>query len=128
MSEPELAEQLARADRAITKLVKNYGAEALVARDDAEELTAHSRYLVLARGSAGSGRRLWGWIAAWPQPVTSACGTCCVRLTCLTDGDLEHDVAQRLVRRRDEIGAVARATSVFRQAMQQNAAAMAKSA
>ena len=38
----------------------------------------------------------------------------------LTAGELENEIEPRLVRRRDEIGAVARATAVFREAMRQN--------
>ncbi len=120
--EAELEERMVRVDRAITRLVKNYAAEGLEARDAAEELAVRSGRLVLLEVALAVcialaiglllGRNL-------SPPLADLVRT----IGFLTKGDLEHELAPRLVRRRDEIGAVARATTVFRKAMQQNVAA-----
>jgi methyl-accepting chemotaxis protein len=118
----ELARRITETDRAIAKLVKKFSADGLDARDDAEALAARSTRLVLIEiGGAICvalgvgllvGRNLSRPLVALVRVIGK-----------LASGDLEHEMAPKLARRRDEIGAVARATAVFREAMQQNAMA-----
>ena len=119
----DLAARVADADRAITKLVKKFSADGLDARDDAEELTAHSTHLVLGEIAVAVCLALGvGWLVGrgLSRPLVQLVRN----IGHLTAGELEHEIEPRLVRRRDEIGAVARAAAVFREAMQQNARAV----
>jgi methyl-accepting chemotaxis protein len=115
----ELEERMAKADRAITKLVKKFASDGLEARDDADELAIRSSHLVLIEIAVavclalGVGLMLGRNLS---RPLVQLVGT----IRFLSAGELEHEVGPRLLRRRDEIGAVARATAVFREAMQQN--------
>jgi methyl-accepting chemotaxis protein len=118
----ELAEHITQTDRAITKLVKKFSADGLEARDDAEELTAHSTHLVLGEIAVaiclalGVGLLVGRSLSRPLVQLVRAIGH-------LAAGELDHEVAPRLVRRRDEIGQVAKAAAVFRDAMRQNAQA-----
>jgi methyl-accepting chemotaxis protein len=118
----KLPDQLAEADRAITKLVKRFSSDGLEARDDAEDLTERSTRLVLVEIAISVFLAVGvGWVVgrSLSRPLVQL-----VRcIGHLTAGDLEIEVAPGLLRRRDEIGAVARAAAVFREAMRQNAQA-----
>jgi methyl-accepting chemotaxis protein len=118
----ELAGRMTLADRALTKLVKKFAADGLDTRDDAEELAAHSTRLVLIEIAVAVGIALGlGWLVGrnLSRPLVQLVGS----IDRLAGGDLEHEVPVRLAGRRDEIGAVARAAAVFREAMRQNAKA-----
>jgi len=117
-----LAERIALADRAIARLVKNYSSDGLGARDDADELALRSGHLVLIEVAVslclalGLGLLLGHNLSPPLEDLVRS-------IALLTAGDLGHEVAPRLSIRRDEIGAVARATSFFRETMQKNIAA-----
>jgi methyl-accepting chemotaxis protein len=118
----ELAKRMSQTDQAITKLVKKFSADGLDARDDADTLAARSAQLVLIEIASAVGLALGlGWVVGrnLSRPL--------VQLVTVIDGlaagELEQQVAPKLLRRRDEIGKVARAAAVFREAMQQNAQA-----
>ena len=118
----DLAKRMSQTDQAITKLVKKFSADGLDARDDAEALAARSAQLVLIEIASAVGLALGlGWVVGrnLSRPL--------VQLVTVIDGlaagELEQQVAPKLLRRRDEIGKVARAAAVFREAMQQNAQA-----
>jgi methyl-accepting chemotaxis protein len=118
----ELAEQMTQADRALTKLVKRFAADGLATRDDAEALAAHStRRILIEIGAAVCLALGVGWLVGTnlSRPLVQLVDT----IGRLAAGQLDHEIPPRLARRRDEIGAVARAASVFRGAMQQNAKA-----
>ena len=112
-------EAMELADRSLTKLVKKFAADGLETRDDAEELAAHSTRLILAEIVAAVSVALGvGYLVGrnLSRPLVQV-----VRiLESLAAGDLEKTVPATLVTRRDEIGAVARATGTFREALQQN--------
>jgi len=118
----QLAEKMTQADKSLTKLVKKYAADGLETRDDAESLTARSTRMVLIQVSVAIvlalgvgfllGRNLSRPLIQLVRNIDS-----------LAAGNLDDEVPARLARRRDEIGGVARATAVFRLAMQQNARA-----
>jgi methyl-accepting chemotaxis protein len=114
-----LAEHITQADRAITRLVKKFSADGLDSRDDAEELTARSARLVLGEIAVAICLALGvGWLVGrnLSRPLVQLVRA----IGHLTAGELDHEIAPRLMRRKDEIGEVARAASVFREAMRQN--------
>jgi methyl-accepting chemotaxis protein len=116
----DLTERMGVAGRALTKLVKRYAADGLEARDDAEELAAGSAHLVLMEIAAAVCLAIGvGFVVGrnLSRPLVQLVHA----IDQLAAGDLEHEVSPRLARRRDEVGAVARAAGVFRRAMQQNA-------
>jgi methyl-accepting chemotaxis protein len=120
--EPELAARMTLADKSITKLVKKFAADGLETRDDAEELAAHSTRLVLIQIAVAICLALGvGYLVGrnLSRPLVALVRT----IGGLAAGDLEQEVAPALARRRDEIGAVARAAAVFREAMRKNARA-----
>ncbi|MDB5402558.1 MAG: domain S-box-containing protein/diguanylate cyclase protein [Rhodopila sp.] len=118
----DLPERMAQTDRAITRLVKKFAADGLQSRDEAEALVAHSDRLVLIEIAVAVGLALAvGWLVGriLSRPLAQLVHS----IDRLAIGELEHEVAPSLVRRSDEIGAVARAAAVFRGAMRQNARA-----
>lgn len=118
-------ERVTLADHAITKLVKKFSADGLEARDAAEALAAASARLILIElGAAVCLALCVGWLVgrSLSRPLVQLVHT----IERLTGGDLDHEMPGKLLRRRDEIGALARATSVFREAMRQNARAGAE--
>ena len=121
-SPAELSERLAQTDRAITRLVKDFTAEGLDARDAAEALIERSVRLVLIELAIAIFLGIGiGWLVghSLSGPLLQL-----VRVIGhLASGNLGHEVAPTLLRRRDEIGEVARAAAVFREAMLQNARA-----
>ncbi len=118
----DLAKRMAETDGAITKLVKKFSADGLDARDDADALAASSTRLVLIEiAGAVCLALVVGWVVGrnLSRPLKEL-----VRVIGgFAAGRLDQEVSPRLLRRRDEIGAVARTASVFREAMQQNAQA-----
>jgi methyl-accepting chemotaxis protein len=119
---PELNERLTQADRSLTKLVKKFAADGLETRDDAEELATRSSRLILIQIAVAVCLALGVGVLVGrnlSRPLIMLVRS----IDRLAAGDLDHDVPPRLSGRRDEIGAVARAASVFRAAMQQNAKA-----
>ncbi len=117
----ELGAHIARADRAIGALVKKYSLEGLEARDDADDLA--SRGSELALGGLVLGLSLALGLGVLLARNLSVPLTDLVRsIGRLTAGDLGHELAPALSMRRDEIGAVARATAFFRAAMQKTIA------
>jgi methyl-accepting chemotaxis protein len=118
----DLPKQTTEADRAISKLVKKFGNDGLEARDDAEELAARSRTLMsIGIGAAVFIALLIGVLLGrnLSRPLVRLVRT----IMALATGDLSAEVAPALLRRRDEIGEVGRASAVFRGAMVQNAQA-----
>jgi methyl-accepting chemotaxis protein len=116
----ELAAQMTQTDKAITKLVKKFTADGLDARDEAEALAERSARMVLIEIAAAVCVALGvGWLVGrnLSRPLVQLVRS----IDGLAAGELEQDIPPRLLRRRDEIGQVARAAGVFRQAMQQNA-------
>jgi signal transduction histidine kinase/HPt (histidine-containing phosphotransfer) domain-containing protein/ActR/RegA family two-component response regulator len=125
LPEVPAAERAARIDQArdaIDTLVKRFWADGLKARDDADDMALRCGRIVLAEMSlalfaaAGLGLLLGRNLSPPLEDLVRSIGL-------LTAGDLEHEVPARLARRRDEIGAVARATAFFRETMQKNIAA-----
>jgi methyl-accepting chemotaxis protein len=117
-----LAKRIADTDRAITRLVKRFSADGLDARDDADALAAGSVHLVLIEIAVAVSLALAVGIVVGrglSRPLVQLVRA----IDRLASGALEHEIPPPLVRRRDEIGAVARAAAVFRDAMRQNAAA-----
>jgi methyl-accepting chemotaxis protein len=118
----DLAKRMADTDLAITRLVKKFSADGLDARDDADALATSSTRLVLLEIAGAVCLALGvGWVVGrnLSRPLVQL-----VRVIGgFAAGRLDQEVSPRLLRRRDEIGAVARAASVFREAMQQNAQA-----
>ena len=118
----ELTERMTQADRALTKLVKKFGADGLETRDDADELATHSTRLVLIQIGVAVAIALGvGFLIGrnLSRPLVQL-----VRfINSLAAGELGHEVPRKLAARRDEIGALARAAAVFREAMRKNAAA-----
>jgi methyl-accepting chemotaxis protein len=115
----DLAKQMTQADRAITRLVAKFASDGLETRDDAEELAASSSRLVLIEIAVAVCLALGVGVLVGrnlSRPLVQIVRT----IGHLTAGELEHEVSPGLLRRRDEIGAVARATAVFREAMQAN--------
>jgi len=118
----DLPDRLADVDHAITRLVKKFSADGLDTRDDAEALATHSTRLVLVEiGGAVAVALAVGWLVG--RSLSRPLGQLVHAIGGLAAGDLTHEIAPGLARRRDEIGEVARAAAVFRVAMQQNARA-----
>jgi methyl-accepting chemotaxis protein len=118
----ELPERIRQTDKAIAKLVKKFGADGLDARDEADALATHSARVVLIEIAVAVGLALGvGWAVGrnLSRPLVQLVRA----IGALAAGDLSQQVAPRLLRRRDEIGEVARAAAVFHDAMQQNARA-----
>lgn len=121
----ELDGRMAQADAAMAKLVTRFATEGLLVRDTAEALAEDGAHALLAEVAiavcvaiaAGCllGRNL-------SRPLVELVRT----IGRLASGELEVEMPSRLVLRRDEIGEVARATSVFHDAMRQNAHAGAE--
>ncbi len=118
----ETAKRLAAADTAITRLVKRFAADGLEARDAAEETAAASAKSVLIEIIVAVAVAIGvGWVVGrdLSRPLVQL-----VRVIGgLAAGNLDQQVTPKLLRRRDEIGQVARAAAVFREAMEQNARA-----
>lgn len=117
----ELADHIARAERAIAALVTNFSADGLEARDVADEVGSHSGELVLAGLSLSVALALaLGLLLArnLSVPLTELVRS----IGLLTEGNLGHELSPTLSMRRDEIGAVARATAFFRATMQKTIA------
>jgi methyl-accepting chemotaxis protein len=117
-----LAERMVLADRSLTKLVKKFAGDGLETRDDAEELAVHSAHLVLIQIVVAVCLALGvGYLVGrnLSRPLVELVRA----IDRLAAGELDHEVPRRLAARRDEIGAVARAAAVFREAMQRNATA-----
>jgi methyl-accepting chemotaxis protein len=116
----DLGKRMNEADLALTKLVKKFAADGLDTRDDADTLAADSTRLVLLEiAGAVCLALVVGWLVgrSLSRPLEQL-----VRVIGgLAAGKLDEDITPRLLRRRDEIGEVARAAAVFREAMQQNA-------
>jgi methyl-accepting chemotaxis protein len=118
----ELAQRLAQTDKAITRLVARFAADGLETRDAAEALSAYSARLMLIEIAAAVGLALAVGILLGrnlSRPLVQLVQV----IGSLAAGELAREVAPRLLRRRDEIGKLARATAVFRDAMGQNARA-----
>ena len=118
----KLKEQMTQAGRALTKLVKKYAADGLETRDDAEESAAQSTRLVLIQIGVAVGLALGvGFLVGrnLSRPLVQVVRA----IDLLAAGELDHEIPRKLTGRRDEIGAVARAATVFREAMQENAKA-----
>jgi HAMP domain-containing protein len=116
----DLSERMAQAGRAITRLVGKFTADG--SRDEAEAQVAHGDHLLLIETAAAACLALaLGWLVGrgLSRPPTRIVRT----IARFATGELDHEVAPTLVRRRDEIGAVERAAAVFRDAMRQNAPA-----
>ena len=115
-------ERVALADRAIARLVRSYSSDGLEGRDNADELASHNSHLVMIvvgtslTLAVGLGLLLGRNLSPPLEDLVRSIGR-------LAEGDLGHQLAPRLSLRRDEIGAVARATSFFREAMLKNIAA-----
>jgi signal transduction histidine kinase/CheY-like chemotaxis protein/HPt (histidine-containing phosphotransfer) domain-containing protein len=113
----ELPARMEEVDRAIAKLVRSYSSEGLKSRDNAAELVVNSGRVLLGEIAAAIGfafalALLLGRNLSPPLMML-------VRvITKLTSGELDQAVEPRLLRRGDEIGAVARAAAFFREAMQ----------
>jgi methyl-accepting chemotaxis protein len=122
---PELTERMTQADRSLTKLVQKFAADGLEARDDADETADRSTRIVLIQIAVAIGIALGvGFVLG--RDLSRPLGQLARIIGRLAAGDLDLDVPSRLSKRRDEIGGVARATAVFREAMQQNARAGAE--
>ena len=118
----ELTDHMTQADRALAKLVKKFAADGLETRDNADDLTTQSTRLVLMQIAVAVALALGvGWLVGrnLSRPLVQLVRS----IDRLAAGELEHAIPARLANRRDEIGAVARAAAVFREAMQQNAKA-----
>ena len=118
----DLPDKMKQVDRAITRLVKKFAADGLESRDDAEELAAKSFRLVLIEIGVSVFLALGiGWLVG--RSLSRPLKQIVAIIDRLAAGDLAIETAPRLIRRRDEIGAVARAAAIFQKAMQQNATA-----
>ncbi len=118
----ELPGQMKQVDRAITKLVRKFAADGLEARDDADALAAKSFRLVLMEiGVSVCLALAIGWVVG--RSLSRPLKQIVAIIDRLAAGDLAAQAELRLIRRRDEIGAVARAAAVFQTAMQQNVSA-----
>ena len=121
----ELTERMTQADRSLTKLVQKFAADGLEARDDADEAVGRSTRIVLLQIAVAIGIALGvGFVLG--RDLSRPLGQLSRIIGRLAAGDLDLDVPSRLSARRDEIGGVARAAAVFREAMQQNARAGAE--
>ena len=121
----ESTERMTQADRSLTKLVQKFAADGLEARDDADEAVGRSTRIVLLQIAVAIGIALGvGFVLG--RDLSRPLGQLSRIIGRLAAGDLDLDVPSRLSARRDEIGGVARAAAVFREAMQQNARAGAE--
>ncbi len=122
---PELTDRMTQADRSLTKLVQKFAADGLEARDDADETAGRSTRVVLIQIAVAVGIALGvGFVLG--RDLSRPLGQLSRIIARLAAGDLDLAVPPRLSARRDEIGGVARAAAVFREAMQQNARAGAE--
>jgi len=107
------------ADHAAAKLVKRFTADGLDTRDSSDELIARStkdiiiEIVIAVIAALGVG-------IALAQNLAKPLGYLARAINRLAAGQLEGQLSQKVMRRRDEIGAVARAATVFRLAMQEN--------
>jgi methyl-accepting chemotaxis protein len=118
----QLSQRIADADRAIIRLVKKFTADGLDTRDDADALAAASARLVLIEIAVAVALAIAVGLLvgrSLSRPLVQLVRA----IDRLASGALDHDIPPALVRRGDEIGAVARAAAVFRGAMLQNAVA-----
>jgi methyl-accepting chemotaxis protein len=121
----ESAERMTQADRSLTKLVQKFAADGLEARDDADEAVGRSTRIVLLQIAVAVSIALGvGFVLG--RDLSRPLSQLSRIIGRLAAGDLDLDVPSRLSARRDEIGGVARAIAVFREAMQQNARAGAE--
>ena len=121
----ESTERMTQADRSLTKLVQKFAADGLEARDDADEAVGRSTRIVLLQIAVAIGIALGvGFVLG--RDLSRPLSQLSRIIGRLAAGDLDLDVPSRLSARRDEIGGVARAAAVFREAMQQNARAGAE--
>jgi methyl-accepting chemotaxis protein len=119
---PQLAERMSQADKSLTKLVRRFAADGLETRDDAEAMATHSTHLVLIQIAVAVAIALgFGFLLG--RDLSRPLGQLSRAIDSLAAGRLDHEIPARLAERRDEIGGLARATAIFRQAMQQNARA-----
>nr|WP_321984548.1 methyl-accepting chemotaxis protein [uncultured Lichenicoccus sp.] len=115
----ELQPRLAAADHALAKLVRRFAADGLDGRDAADALASRSARTVLVEVAIaialalGVGLLVGRSLARPLESLVQVIGA-------LAAGHLEQEVAPKLLHRHDEIGALGRAVSVFRGAMQQN--------
>ncbi len=118
----DLPKQMAQADQSLTKLVKKFSADGLEARDDAEELAARSTHLLLIAIAVAVCLALGvGWLVG--RDLSNPLEKLVKVIDGLAAGQLDRTVSPKLLRRRDEIGKLAGATAMFRDAMEQNARA-----
>ena len=118
----DLAKRIAESDLALVRLVKKFSADGLAARDDADALATESTHRVLLEIAVAVGLALGvGWLVGrnLSRPLVQLVHV----IGGLAAGELDREITPGLLRRRDEIGKVARAAAVFREAMQQNAQA-----
>jgi signal transduction histidine kinase/CheY-like chemotaxis protein/HPt (histidine-containing phosphotransfer) domain-containing protein len=117
-----LRDREAEADHAIAQLVRAYATEGLKTRDQADALVVREGRLLLG-GMALAFTLALTIALLLGRNLSPPLIELVASIGLLTAGDLEHEVSPRLTRRQDEIGAVARATSFFRETMQKNIAA-----
>ncbi len=115
----DLPARIALADHSMSRLVRNFAADGLEARDEAEDLVAHTDRLVMVEIAVAIGMALAvGWLVG--RILSRPLARIVRSVGILAAGNLDHGIETSLVRRRDEVGAVARAAEVFREAMRQN--------
>jgi methyl-accepting chemotaxis protein len=121
----ELRSHLAALDKSISRLVGKFASDGLEMRDDAEDLVASGKTVVI---SAVGGAIAFAAIITWligrslSNPLVIVVGS----IRSMAAGEPGADLPQRILRRRDEIGEVARATNMFREGMRRNAEAEAE--
>ena len=117
-----LREQTGRADRAIAHLAGLYASDGLMLRDRASAMAERSGLQVLAEVATSFALALGLGLLMGRNlgpPLVTLVGI----INLLTKGNLETEVPPGLSVRRDEIGAMARATLFFREALLRNVAA-----
>ena len=127
LSPGQMLERLPAVDQAMGRLVTRFQADGLRTRDDAERLAQHGWTVLLAE--LGLALTLAVAIAfvlgrSLTRPLTAVI----TALRHLSAGDTNHELGPRLLRRRDEIGDVARATSRFAEALMRDSQAAAEQA
>lgn len=112
--------KLAGADRMLSKLIKRFMADGLTTRDDAEAMVAESGLdMLIGIGGAVTMALIVGFMVGrnLSRPM--------VRLVQiirrLATGDTSEIIAPHMLKRRDEIGELARAAAVFQDIIRQNA-------
>jgi diguanylate cyclase (GGDEF)-like protein/PAS domain S-box-containing protein len=116
---------MAQAKSALFELVKRFAADGLASRDQAETLIERSNNLVLVELAIAIGSALLiGWLTG--RILVRPLAQLIYGIDLLAAGDLEHAVAPSLLQRHDEIGALAKAAMVFREAIRQNQQAEAE--